>query len=116
MDDFDRFLKTRHVPDAPSNLSHRIIEASQALDRKASRRNGILRGALDTVAGWFSIPKPAYAFACVAVLMLGLAMFMGDYSLLETSSVQETPDDVALAFYVDDILGADIDGYRVAGL
>lgn len=107
--DFDQLLEKRHVPEAPSNLSARIIEASRNLpqDRKKPFFEGF--GAL--LQG-FSVPQPAFAFVVVLVLGLGATIGVGIYGekLLTVEPTQEyysQSDDVALAFYLDDIFEVD---------
>jgi len=106
MDDFDTFLKSRHVPDAPSNLAHRIIEASKAESIAQARpRVSFAKMARDLMA-WFVIPQPAMALGLVLVLAVGLGVFGGDLFLVEESApYYQESDEVELAFYLDDIFG-----------
>ena len=102
---FDQFLSDRYVPDVPSNLSARIIEASRESRVSkfwAFKPLGVLQRFLDS----FAIPQPALAFGVFLFLSVGLGVyasgFLADY---DTSVVSYAEDgsDVSMAFYLDDI-------------
>ncbi|NCT40554.1 MAG: hypothetical protein GW778_02695 [Alphaproteobacteria bacterium] len=111
MDDheFEMLLKRRDVPDAPSNMSHRIIEASKNIPQ-----GNMAQGKSRFVIGdWFSrvteklmMPQPALALGVFLLLAIGLGVFSGDIVNISDNGAQDVGD-VSLAFYVDDLFGAD---------
>lgn len=107
--DFDQLLEKRHTPEAPSNLSARIIEASRNLSQEA--KQPWFAGVLEFMQG-FAIPQPALAFAMVLVLGLSATFGVGIYgnqilSVEPTATYYSEADDVELAFYLDDIFEVD---------
>ena len=106
MDDreFDQFLKSRYVPDAPSNLAARIVEASKTQVRPEPWFVKAL-GPLKTVGRLFAIPQPAMVLAAVVVLSIGgLGVYNTDLLTVEpTSEYYSEAEEVELAFYLDDI-------------
>lgn len=108
--ELNTFLKTRHVPDAPSNLATRIIAES----RKASQGNaGWLAGVQSWANGFaqsFVMPQPALVLGAFALLALGGLGVFGVASLPSADMPSEEiyemyaeADDISLAFYVEDI-------------
>ncbi len=108
--DFDQLLEKRHVPDASSNLSARIIEASRNLPQEAKKPwfaglQGFMQG--------FSIPQPALVMGMILILSVGATAGVGFYGgqLLSEEPTATTyyseADDVELAFYLDDIFDVD---------
>ncbi len=107
-DTFDQFLKDRYTPKAPSNLAYRIIEASQSMPQERGRDWFAGIGAFSRKIGQlFQTLQPAVIFASVIMLSVGVFGF----SLYKTDIMQveqaaeyySEADEVALAFYLDDI-------------
>lgn len=74
----DAILKERAVPEMPSNLAYRIIEAAKPREGE----DGFTWAAFQrAMAELFVIPQPAFAMA--AVLILGISM--GTYYTTEQS-------------------------------
>lgn len=99
----DEVFKMRHVPDMPSNLSARIIDAAKKVPQdvvwyKKLRFPVFSFGFAD---GGFR--QPALAFGVVALFVFGGFYVTQDQQPLDVSS----DDEVYLAFYVDDILGSE---------
>ena len=92
--DFDRFLKTRYVPSAPSNLAHRIVQASLKGDVVSSsvRKVGIGQWFSEFMEE-FALPHPAVALGLFLLLGVGLGIWGQDVSLLPNL----TADDLAMA-------------------
>ena len=104
MDDheFEMFLKGRGVPDAPSNLSHRIIEQAKVASQAKLRV-----GVLDRLKGLIPdlvMPQPALALGLFLLLAVGVGVFGTEF--FDMAQQTEEIGDVYLAFYVDDLLGA----------
>ncbi len=82
----DDVLRERFVPEMPSNLAYRIIEAAKPRD---SERGLTLAGIGRVFAEIFVIPQPA--FAMVVILVLG--MYVGTSYVseqnMETKMVHE---------------------------
>lgn len=110
MDDheFNQLLERRHVPDAPSNLASRIIEASKAQKRPVPFYLKML-SPLKDVGQWFASPQPALAFATVAVLsVVGLGFYNSDITTVEQpNEYYSEAEEVELAFYLDDVFEMD---------
>ena len=106
--EFDAFLKTRHVPDAPSNLEHRIIAAAQNQPSSVPLHVKVF-GALRRFAQIFAIPQPAFVLAAVVVLSIGgLGLYNSDAFLVEPATeFYNEAEEVELAFYLDDIFATD---------
>ena len=106
MDDreFDQFLKSRYVPDAPSNLAARIVEASKAQVQPDPWFVKVL-GSFKAIGRLFAIPQPAMALAAVVVLSIGgLGVYNTDLLTVEpTAEYYSEAEEVELAFYLDDI-------------
>lgn len=105
---FDRFLKTRAAPDAPSNLAYRIIEESRATQQDKQREAGGLGALSEKFRSWlqvFDVPQPALVMGAFVVLAVGFGVF----TTLSSSEPQQGSEDVSLAFYVDDIFGYEAD-------
>ncbi len=87
VDDLDKILARRAVPQARSNLAARIIEASKA----AEQSKGGLRGWFD-ISGWVAgiavwvdvlresliLPRPALAMATLLLFGLMLGLYFGN--------------------------------------
>ncbi len=106
MDDFDKTLKARNVPDARSNLSQRIIEQTRGMAQEggygSSWLGRVRRAAADFGRG-FAMPQPVFVLGVFLLLAVGLGVF----SLPSEQPQQDEIGDVSLAFYVDDILGVE---------
>ena len=104
MDDreFETFLKGRDVPEAPSNLSHRIIETAKVTSQTNSGFDfgGWLKGLMPDLM----VPQPALALGMFLVLAVAMGVFGID--VFQAGQPQDYTD-VSLAFYVDDLLGAE---------
>lgn len=112
--DFDQLLKDRHVPDASSNLSSRIIEASRTLPQES--KQPLFAGVREFMQGFarsFAVPQPALVMGMILILSVGATAGVGFYGgrLLseepEAVSYYSEADDVELAFYLDDIFEID---------
>ena len=105
--EFDQFLRTRHVPEAPSNLSHRIIEAAK--EQSVPKPSYSVMEKLRQFMGVFSIPQPAFVLAAVVVLSIGgVGLYNSDALLVEpTAEFYSEAEEVELAFYLDDIFATD---------
>ena len=110
--ELDQLLKDRYMPEAPSNLSARIIDASKHMPQDGAKVRlpdigGVLRG----FGQLFKIPQPAFVFASVVVLSvgsLGLSVYNTDLMNVEpTVDYYQETDEVELAFYLDDIFETD---------
>lgn len=104
---FDTFLKTRMVPRAPSNLSTRIIDQARK-DADVQANKPSLGSRLGQFLQGFAIPKPAYVLVASVVIFAGVgAIGIVNIPPAELPSeiyvMFEESDDLALAFYVDDI-------------
>ena len=106
--EFDAFLRTRHVPEAPSNLAHRIIEAAQNQPSSVPFYVKVF-GGLRRFGQIFAIPQPAFVLAAVVVLSVGgLGLYNSDAFLVEpTAEFYNEAEEVELAFYLDDIFEVD---------
>ncbi|MFK7839834.1 MAG: hypothetical protein AB8B83_05830 [Bdellovibrionales bacterium] len=103
--DFDEFLNLRDVPDVPSNLSHRIIEAAKVMPQNSKLpKLGRFDWFKDLMPNVMS-PQPAFALGVFLFLAIGLGLFSQGIIVTETS--YQEPSDVSLAFYVDDLMGAE---------
>ena len=109
--DLDQLLETRHVPQAPSNLSARIIEASKAMPQESKKP--WLAGLKGLFAG-FEFSQPALVMGMILILTVGATAGVGFYSGLLLSEEPESDmafyseaDEVDLAFYLDDIFEVD---------
>jgi len=100
----DKLLSNRYVPDAPSNLAHRIVEAAAQEDKAQVARVGLF----ERLVRAFAIPQPALVFGAVALIMIGIGG-VGVTQLENDMNAQtaEVEDDVSLAFYLDDIFVVD---------
>ena len=86
--DVDQILNKRFTPDAPSNLSARIIDASKAMPQ--NDKGSIFGGFgqfLQNALGGFSIPQPALALA--AFVLLGLAVVFYSAEVLHPEAASE---------------------------
>ena len=96
MDDriFDAYLKNRHTPEAPSNLSARIIEASCHTSQDAPLE-GVKRWLRGFMEG-FILPQPAFALAVLLIF--------GTSFVLTASGISFWPgigaEDLSVAFEV----------------
>ena len=99
--EFDDFLNKRHCPQAPSNLSQRIIDASRAQSQQKSTITFAER--LRSFLDGFMAPQPAFALAMVVLLVIVLGVYSSD--IVATPDKDAEIGDVSLAFYVDDIFG-----------
>ena len=106
--EFDEFLKSRHVPDAPSNLAHRIIEAAQNQPAVVPLYVKVFV-TLRKLLNIFSIPQPAFVLAAVVILSIGgVGLYSSDALVVEpTSEYYSEAEEVELAFYLDDIFATD---------
>lgn len=70
----DDILKTRYVPEPPTNLAYRIIEAAKPRGQEKSLigREISWAGIRRAFAELFVIPQPAFAMA--VILLAGLAL------------------------------------------
>lgn len=79
---FDNFLRTRYVPEPPTNLAYRIIEAA----KPRGQERGFTWAAFQRVVSEiFVIPQPAFAMA--VVLMIGVytgVQFANEQAMTET--------------------------------
>lgn len=79
-DDLNKILETRAAPQAPTNLSARIIEQAARTPQSAPALKGFdLRGLWNDFQEMIAIPAPAYAFAVMFVLGISAGV-MGDIS------------------------------------
>lgn len=64
---FDHLIKNRSIPDASSNLSERIIQASLHSKKELSIPN-----IYERLSNFFTMPKAGLAFAFLALLALSI--------------------------------------------
>lgn len=114
MDDrkLDQLLKDRYMPEAPSNLASRIIDASKNMPQDHDKSWSLgLGGVLEGFTQLFKIPQPAFVFASVALLSvcaLGLSVYNTELMNVEpTPEYYQEAEEVELAFYLDDIFEVD---------
>ncbi|MGB0720489.1 MAG: hypothetical protein ACPGRX_08445 [Bdellovibrionales bacterium] len=100
----DDILTSRYTPNAPDDLSARIIAAARAVPQEVSWFKRMQLQFESFVGGVFA-PQPAFAFAVVAFVLIGAGVFGSTYWTFDETT--NDVGDVSLAFYVDDILGAD---------
>jgi len=106
--EFDQLLRARHVPEAPSNLAHRIIEAAQNQPSSVPFHVKAL-AKFRAFLNAFAIPQPAFVLAAVAVLSVGAVGLYGSDALIVEPTVEyyQEAEEVELAFYLDDIFEVD---------
>lgn len=76
---FNKILRDRYVPEMPSNLAYRIIEAAKP---RGDERGLTLAGIGRAFAELLAIPQPAFALAA----MLFLGVMAGAYYTSETAT------------------------------
>lgn len=106
--EFDQLLRDRYVPEVPSNLAHRIIEAAQAQPIVVPFHvRGLAK--VRRFLGFFAIPQPVFVLAAVAVLSVGAVGFYSSDALVvePTAEYYQEAEEVELAFYLDDIFETD---------
>lgn len=105
-------LKTRHVPDAPSNLAARIIDESRKAQQGFEAKAGLFAGLRDWIGGFgqgFMVLQPVRVLGAVVLLggvigVLGIVNLpVADMPSEEIYDLYAEADGVSLAFYVDDI-------------
>jgi len=106
--EFEQFLRSRHVPDAPSNLTHRIIQGAKDQSSSVSFPVKVIEK-IRQFAKVFAIPQPAFVLAAVAVLSIGAVGFYSSDALVvePTAEYYQAAEEVELAFYLDDIFETD---------
>lgn len=71
-DDLDQFLKTRKKPEVPKDLNARIIAAAARVPRAgAVHAQFDFNSILEELRTFFALPRPAYALAALALLIVG---------------------------------------------
>ena len=71
-DELDQLLKTRKTPEVPEYLSARIIAAAARQTQAVSRPVfEIAKEFWEGVRARFTLPRPAYAFAVLALFVFG---------------------------------------------
>ena len=98
--EFDQFLENRFVPQMPSNMAHRIIEASCSLEQDEVF-TGVKRWMRGFLEG-FIVPQPAFALGVFLLIGLTLGILGDGASFLPGVGT----DDLSLAFEAGDYMDA----------
>lgn len=108
--EIDGILNRRmNTPKAPDGLADRIIARTKDMRQETpvsfwAKTINDIRTGLDTI---FTAPKPALAFASIAVIALGIGLFSGQIDLPNDNTSQlaqaeaNTTDEATLAFLYD---------------
>lgn len=105
MDDFERIMLARGVPDVPVGLAERIIAQAEAMPvsvpraRRAYKSGGGFQRWLDGVLESLSVPQPVYAMA----LVLAVGVMLGTYTDFSSYASQQTSLDDLI--YIGDSAG-----------
>jgi hypothetical protein len=82
----DDILRERHVPDMPTNMAYRIIEAAKP---RGSEKGFTWAAFQRAMAEIFVIPQPAFAMAVILILGIVLGAYFGTEQSLTFQIAQD---------------------------